>query len=116
MNFPDDENGSILTEIFEAGVDLTQAVDVDFFHLFEKKPQAEKMVEQVAKAHPDVTVKLFEDDTPGVWDVSCTINIVPSYDNICEYEKTFETIADKCNGYADGWGLMGEERVGEGSE
>ena len=93
MNFPDDENGSLLAEMYEAGVDLSQNADVDFFHLFEKKPQAEQMV---------------EDDTPGVWDVSCTVNIVPTYDNICEYEKTFETIADKCNGYADGWGIMAE--------
>lgn len=107
-DFPDDENGSLLAEMQQAGVDLSQACDVDFFHLFEKKPQAEKMVEIIKKDFPETQVTLFEDDTPGVWDVSCTINLVPSYDNICEYEKTYETIADKCNGYADGWGIMAD--------
>jgi hypothetical protein len=108
MNFPEDENGSLLAEMAEAGIDLTQVVDVDFFHLFEKQPQAEKMVEMLEKNHPDTVIKLFEDDTPGVWDVSCTVNMVPSYDNVCAHEKTFEAMAEKCNGYADGWGIMAE--------
>ena len=108
MNFPDDENGSLLAEMHQAGVDLTQPANIDFFHLFEKKPQAEQMVTMIKTEHPEVEVKLFEDDTPGVWDVSCTVNAEPNYDNICQFEKTFETIADKCNGYADGWGIMAE--------
>ena len=110
MNFPDDENGNLLAEMAQAGVDLSQNLDVDFFHLFEKKPQAEQMVQQIKTQHPQTTVKLFEDDTPGVWDVSCTVNIIPSYDNICAFEKTFETIADNCDGYADGWGIMANEQ------
>ncbi|MFT4925024.1 MAG: hypothetical protein ACI8WB_001114 [Phenylobacterium sp.] len=109
MNFPDDENGALLQEMFAAGLDLSQHYDVDFFHLFEKKPQAEDMAAKIAKAHPEATVKVFEDETPGVWDVSCTINIQPVYDAICAAEKAFETIAEKCHGYADGWGILGDE-------
>ncbi len=109
MNFPADDNGALLQEMHMAGIDLSLNHDVDFFHLFEKKPQAEKMVAMIADKHPQATVKLFEDDTPGVWDVSCTVNIKPDYDAICAAEKAFESIADKCNGYADGWGLMTDE-------
>lgn len=106
MTFPDDENGRLLAEMHGEGIDLSKPHTVDFFHLFEKKTQAEKMAEVMTEQHPDVTVKVFEDDTPGVWDVSCTLTMVPSYDNICEMESTFESIADKCDGYADGWGIM----------
>ncbi len=106
MTFPDDENGRLLAEMQAEGIDLSKTYPVDFFHLFEKKPQAEKMAEVMAKSHPEVTVKVFEDETPGVWDVSCTVSVVPSYDSICEWEKAFESIADKCEGYADGWGIM----------
>ena len=109
MSFPDDENGQLLAEIAAAGVDLNQTVDVDYFHLFEKKPDAEKMLAAVKDAHPEAKLKLFEDDTPGVWDVSCSVAITPSYDNICQYEKVFETIAEQHRGYADGWGLMADE-------
>jgi hypothetical protein len=109
MNFPDDENGALLQEMADAGIDLSKTHEVDFFHLFEKQPQAQKMAEVMAKEHPNAVVKVVEDETPGVWDVNCTVKIVPSYGNICEAEKTFESIADKCNGYADGWGLMAEE-------
>lgn len=108
MTFPEDENGSLLQEMNDAGIDLSKPHAVDFFHLFEKKPQAEQMAEVVAQKHPEAEVKVFEDETPGVWDVSCTVKIEPNYDNICEAEKTFESIADKCNGYADGWGIMAE--------
>lgn len=108
MSFPDDENGALLKEMADAGIDLSKTHAVDFFHLFEKKPQAEKMVEVVAQKHPDANVELCEDETPGVWDVNCTVEIEPNYDNVCEALKAFEAIADKCNGYADGWGIMAE--------
>jgi hypothetical protein len=108
MNYPDDENGTLLREMAEAGIDLSKTHDVDFYHLFEKEPLAQKMAEVVAKEQPQTTVKVFADETPGVWDVSCTVSIEPSYDNICAAEKTFESIADKNNGYADGWGIMAE--------
>jgi hypothetical protein len=109
MKFPNDENGSLLAEMLAAGIDLSQNHDIDFYHLFEKQPQAEKMTALIGDKYPDTTVRLFEDETPGVWDVCCTVNIEPSYDNVCEAEKTFESVADKCNGYADGWGLLGDE-------
>lgn len=106
MNFPEDENGALLREMNEAGIDLSKTHEVDFFHLFEKLPQAQKMKDMMAKEHPKAIVKVVEDETPGVWDVNCTMSIEPSYDNICAFEKAFESIADKCDGYADGWGLM----------
>lgn len=106
MTFPDDENGRLLLEMHNEGIDLSQSHKVDFFHLFEKKPQAEKMAQLIQQSHPETEVKVFEDETPGVWDVCCTIKMVPDYDNICEMEKTFESVADKCDGYADGWGIM----------
>lgn len=109
MNFPEDENGKLLAEMVEAGVDLTQATNVDFFHLFEQRSQAQQMVELLSQQHPETQVELNADNTPGIWEVSCTINILPSYVNICHYEKHYEAIAEQCHGYADGWGILAEE-------
>ena len=33
MNFPNDETGQVLSEMHQAGIDLTQQHDVVFFHL-----------------------------------------------------------------------------------
>ena len=108
MNFPDDENGALLREMAAAGIDLSQTHAVDFFHLFEKQPQAQQMADLVNQKHPSVTVKVFADEqTKGVWDVCCTVNIIPTHADIATHEKMFENIAEQCNGYADGWGLMG---------
>lgn len=109
MNFPDDENGALLAEMFAAGIDLTQNHDVDFYHLFEKQVQAEKMAAVIGDKYPDAKVKVFADETPGVWDVCCSVNIRPDHDNICTAEKRFESVADKYNGYADGWGILADE-------
>ena len=38
MHFPDDENGQLLAEIADAGVDLTSMQTIDFYILFEQKP------------------------------------------------------------------------------
>jgi len=47
--------------------------------------------------HPDVT--------PNVWDVDCTIQMIPSYDEVIKHEVDFEQLANKFSGYNDGWGI-----------
>ena len=46
MTFPDDENGQVLADMQEAGVDLDQAHKVDFYAAFEFEDRA-----QEAQAH-----------------------------------------------------------------
>ncbi len=43
MHFPEDENGDVLRRMHEAGMDLLQAHDIDFWHLFPTKADAEAM-------------------------------------------------------------------------
>ena len=105
MNFPDDETGQVLAEMHQAGIDLSQRHNVVFFHLFEQQSQAQAMVDYVKEHLPKVTCNLHPDETPNVWDVDCTIVMVPSHEMIVEQEEAFEKIATTCSGYNDGWGI-----------
>jgi hypothetical protein len=105
MNFPDDETGQILAEMQQEGIDLSVTHDVVFFHLFEKETNAQAMVDYIKENMKDVTVNMHPDETPNVWDVDCTLQLVPSYDAVVKQETEFEALATKFSGYNDGWGV-----------
>ena len=105
MSFPNDETGQVLAEMAAAGIDLTQRHSVVFFQLFEKQAQAQQMVDYLKQKAPEMIVTIHPDETPNVWDVDCTVEMIPDYDAIIAQEAQFEQIADKFNGYNDGWGI-----------
>lgn len=105
MNFPSDETGQVLAEMQQAGIDLSISHDVVFYHLFEKQAQAQAMADFISQNMTNVTVNLHPDETPNVWDVDCTVNMLPSYEAIVKQEADFEQLAAKYSGYNDGWGV-----------
>ena len=105
MNFPSDETGQVLAEMQQAGIDLSVSHSVVFFHLFEQESQAHAMANFIKENMKDVNVSIHPDETPNVWDVDCTIKIVPSYDAVIKQEADFEQLANKFSGYNDGWGI-----------
>ncbi|WP_394172803.1 ribonuclease E inhibitor RraB [Thalassotalea litorea] len=109
MTIPNDEIGSILLDMQDAGMDLTQPVIVEFFQLFEKKQNAQALADFLATLDDIIEVKLHPDQTPEVWDVDCTVKMIPSYENIVAKERYFETLARKYDGYNDGWGVHLDE-------
>jgi hypothetical protein len=105
MNFPADETGQVLSEMQQAGIDLSLTHDVVFFHLFEQQSQAQAMADHIAENMPNVSVNVHEDETPNVWDVDCTIAMLPTYDAVIKQETDFEKLAATFSGYNDGWGI-----------
>jgi len=105
MNFPSDETGQVLAEMQQAGIDLSVPHNVVFFHLFEQESQAQAMADFIKENMKDVNVSVHPDETPNVWDVDCTIHIVPTYDAVIKQEIDFEQLASKFSGYNDGWGI-----------
>ena len=105
MNFPSDETGQVLAEMQQAGIDLNVIHDVVFFHLFEQESQAQAMANFIVENMPNVIVTLHPDETPNVWDVDCTVKMVPSYEEVIKQEADFEKLANKFSGYNDGWGI-----------
>ena len=105
MTFPLDETGQVLAEMQDAGIDLSLVHTVVFFQLFEKKEQAQAMAEYLSANAPDIVLSLHPDETPNVWDLDCSLQMTPSYDAIVAQEAQFEQIAEKFDGYNDGWGI-----------
>jgi len=105
MNFPDDDTGQVLAEMHQAGIDLSISHEVVFFQLFEQQAQARAMADFLKETMPQVSVSLHPDETPNVWDLDCTLSMVPAYDDIVAREQEFESIAAKFDGYNDGWGI-----------
>jgi regulator of RNase E activity RraB len=106
MTFPNDETGQVLTEMKQAGINLNIIHPIVFFQLFEKKEQAQAMAAHLAQKAPNMLVSLHQDETPNVWDLDCTVNMLPDHDAIVAQEAQFEQIAAKFNGYNDGWGIQ----------
>lgn len=109
MTFPNDENGLVLAEMQDAGIDLSKSLTVEFFQLFEQEKDARSMAKFIADSDMNATVKVHPDQTPNVWDVDCQVNMIPSYENIIAMEDKFEKLANKFSGFNDGWGVQQDD-------
>ncbi|PCI59141.1 MAG: hypothetical protein COB35_11995 [Gammaproteobacteria bacterium] len=110
MNFPNDDTGNVLAEMLNEGVNLSQTHEVVFFQLFEQEQQARAMAEDLSEKFPQMQFSVHADpQTPNVWDLDCTVTMVPSYEGIITQEAEFELLAAKFNGYNDGWGIAIDE-------
>ena len=105
MSFPNDDTGQVLAEMHGEGIDFTIIHKVVFFQLFERKEDAQAMVDHLASKAPEMEVLLQPDQTPNVWDVDCVVNMLLDYDAIIAQEAEFEQLAEKFKGYNDGWGV-----------
>lgn len=105
MKFPKDETGKVLFEMQKAGVDLTVTHTIVFFHLFEKQEQAEAMAAHLAETVPDIICDVHINENPKIWDLDCSIKMVPLYEAIVAKEAQFEEIVTQFYGHTDGWGI-----------
>lgn len=106
MQFPDDDTGHMLQQIHDEGVDLTGFHTLDFFILFEKHEHAISYQEALKSSELSADSQLGTCPDTGVFEVKVSIKMVPQHDVIMDTEAYLESLADKHNGYGDGWGLM----------
>lgn len=106
MQFPDDDNGKMLAAMAQAGIDLTKALDVDFFLVFDDQRDAESALEELANSDLEGEVELNLNDELGKWEIIVCINMVPDYDTLVEQETQLNEFAAEFGGMTDGWGVM----------
>jgi len=106
MQFPDDDNGKMLAAMADAGIDLTQQLDVDFFLVFDDQRDAESATEELAKSEFEGEMELHLNDEVGKWELIVCINMVPQYQAIVEQEVKLNEFAAEFGGATDGWGVM----------
>ena len=106
MQYPDDDNGKMLQAMAESGIDLTKALDVDFFLVFEDKRDAESALEDLVAREEEGELEINFNEELEKWELIVTINMVPEYDAIVARELALNEFASEYEGMTDGWGVM----------
>ena len=108
MDFPTDDNGQILAEMHQEGVDLTKTHTLDFFILFEKIGDADKFAKVISEDDLAPNTKQQKCPDTGVFEVLVSVEMVPDHQLITDLENYLESVANPLNGYGDGWGILAE--------
>ncbi|MGL4475126.1 MAG: ribonuclease E inhibitor RraB [Shewanella sp.] len=106
MQFPDDDNGQMLAAMQESGIDLSQALDVDFFLVFEDKRDAESALEDLSASELNGELELTFNEELEKWELIVCLNMVPEYDALVAKETWLNIFAGEFDGQSDGWGVM----------
>ena len=106
MQFPDDDNGKMLAAMAESGIDLSVALDVDFFLIFDDQRDAESALEALAQTDLNGELELNFSEEIEKWELIVCLNMVPSYDDLVAKETELNTFAQEFDGMTDGWGVM----------
>jgi hypothetical protein len=106
MQFPDDDNGEMLKAMAEAGIDLSKALEVDFFLVFDEQRDAESALEALSQSDLEGELELVFDDEIAKWELIVAINMVPAYEALVAKETELNTFAAEFDGMTDGWGVM----------
>ncbi|GGQ20836.1 ribonuclease E inhibitor RraB [Shewanella litoralis] len=106
MQFPDDDNGQMLAAMADAGIDLTQPLEVDFFLVFDDQRDAESAIEALSQTDMNGELELNFDEESTKWEVIVCLHMVPEYDALVAKETELNTFAQEFDGISDGWGVM----------
>ncbi|MCT8986965.1 ribonuclease E inhibitor RraB [Shewanella phaeophyticola] len=106
MQFPDDDNGQMLAAMADAGIDLTQPLEVDFFLVFDDQRDAESAMEALTQTELQGELELNFDEESTKWEVIVCLQMVPEYDALVAKETELNNFAQEFDGISDGWGVM----------
>ena len=106
MQFPDDDNGQMLAAMAEAGIDLTQSLEVDFFLVFDDQRDAESAIEALSQTDMNGELELNFDEESTKWEVIVCLHMVPEYNALVAKETELNIFAQEFDGISDGWGVM----------
>ena len=105
MDFPSDENGDVLRRMAAGGDDLTRARIIEFMHVMPREAAARQMAASAQRLGFTVTVDQLDDDEGRMtsdWDVTCSLEMVPTHASITETEQRLAKLAKSF----DGWGCF----------
>jgi hypothetical protein len=103
--FPSDDNGDVLRRMEQSGDDLSRPRDIDFSIVFENEKMAKRFVDLIKGERYWVRIQRDEHFDPP-WDVTVTINMVPTHTGITAMEEQLGALAAPLEGRNDGWGCF----------
>ena len=104
--FPDDENGAVLREMAEQGIDLISPRMVDFEHCFPNEAAARGFLASVVGTVREANLFSPDPEDGRGWEVQCRERMVPTHTAITETERRLAKVAVCFGGHPDGWGSL----------
>ena len=107
--YPDDDNGAILQSMAKSGIDLSKPRAVGFTNLAPNQSSARAFAREAALL--GFAIEVVAPDAQAMmagetdWDITCTREMVPSYDNITKCVEHLVELANKFDCEQDGWGF-----------
>jgi Regulator of ribonuclease activity B len=108
MIYPNDDNGETLRRMEAQGDDLTRPRNIDFTVVFADENSAKQFSERLQGLGYEPSLEFTETAKGFPWDVVIVKNLTPSHQEIGEFERLLQGIADSFNGHNDGWGCFSE--------
>lgn len=104
MAFPQDEDGLVLQELQDEGVDFTILHDMDFFVGAPSEQAANNI--KVAIEEADFSAEAAFDEEVDAWTVFVYVSTYLDYDTIQEIKETLDALAKPFDGFYDGWAVL----------
>lgn len=107
--FVPSETAQILAEMQQAGIDLSQPLQVDFIAAFEFKDKAESAADTIkqqsfaGQTFSNITVETAE--VGGGYDLIASLTMTLEESQIDAIDAAFTAAVEKLRGYSDGWGV-----------
>lgn len=104
--FPDDDNGNVLWQMYEDGDDLGEPHQVEFSIVFLNQEKLEQAALHLLRQEQQVSFFNDEDTVDEEWVLTIHVEMIPDHADIVDLEEWFSGIAEQFDGEYDGWGCM----------
>ena len=96
----------VLKQYQELGFDLTKSMIIEFF-IDGSQKNLQSIESQIISYRQDFQISIEQDEFGEMWTCYCSVNIVPSLENILAIETTLFDIAQKNDCSYEGFGSYG---------
>ena len=104
MAFPQDEDGLVLQELQDEGIDFTVLHDIDFFVGAPSEQAANSIKTAIEEA--DFSAEVAFDEEVDTWTVFVYVSTYLDYDVLKEIQETLDALAKPFDGFYDGWAVL----------
>lgn len=106
--FPQDEDGLVLQELADEGVDFNVLHDIDFFVGAPSEKAANDIKAAIEEA--DFSAEVAFDEEVNDWTVFVYVSAHLDYDILKEIQETLDALAKPYDGFSDGWAVLLQEQ------
>jgi hypothetical protein len=108
MKYPNDANGDALQRMEAQGDDLSRPRKIEFTVVFPNQNSADQFARHIGALGYEASFEFSETAEGFPWDVIVVKQMVPSHNEIGEFQRVLQTAAGAFGGRNDGWVYVSE--------